>query len=139
MVYKAAGRLKDAKRAEERRQKKKIQYFRGLLRSSPLMKEGVTWEELRKEVANHGDFEAIETEEHRVALFTELVAELKERGFKSEDDDDDKRRSGKKKKHRSRKHDRSSGSESEGDKSKRHRGEGRSRSRSRSKSSGESD
>lgn len=142
LIYKANSKIRDGKRSEEKKQKKIAQAFKSLLRNAAAMKEGVNWEEIRKEVMGHTDFGLVEGEDQRIALFNETLGEQRERGFvRGEEEEERRRRKDKdKKRHRSRKHDRSSGSESEGDdRRKRHRGEGGSRSQSRGRSSPESE
>jgi len=157
MITKALIKEKDHKKAEEKKQRKRIHNFLTLLRDANSMKEGVTWEEIRKEIEGHPHFIVIEQEEHRFVLFKELLQELTAKGFQNDKENGDedsadrdkekerKKSKKEKKKHKSKKRDRSSGSsQSESESNSHHssrkkhkshqESKSRSRSRSRSKS-----
>jgi len=80
MINKLINKEKDAKRQEEKKQKKRIHRFKSLIRDAESFKEGATWEEVRKEIEGDSYFNYIEDESQRVSIFNELLAKLKERG-----------------------------------------------------------
>lgn len=102
-IYKAKIKIKEEKRKEEKRLKKKMEIFKYTLKkANPPITVTSTWEEIKPRFENKSEFQALQ-EENRIEVFEKYIKRLKEKEAQlSEEEgtiDEDRERSRKRKKH----------------------------------------
>ncbi|KAG0166822.1 hypothetical protein DFQ28_006852 [Apophysomyces sp. BC1034] len=87
---KAAHRLKEDKRRQEKKLRKKMDAFRhALKRLEPSISVESTWSDVRSKADALPEFQDIEDEENRVEAFNKFIKRLKEKQNEQEDDEDE--------------------------------------------------
>ncbi|KXS10076.1 hypothetical protein M427DRAFT_63010 [Gonapodya prolifera JEL478] len=98
-LERAIHRIKEDKRKEERRTRKRMDYFKALLKKvDPPLTAEAQWEEVRPRIEDKRDFQDL-SEEQRIEVFDAVVKKLRKKeaekgglgGGEDSDDDDDER------------------------------------------------
>lgn len=91
LMSKAEQRLKDEKRRQEKKLKKKMDIFRHFLKHKvqpPIQLED-TWESIQPRVENSSEYKSLEDEAARIEVFEKYMKRLKEKQEGAEEDEED--------------------------------------------------
>ncbi|KAI7861177.1 hypothetical protein BDC45DRAFT_429679 [Circinella umbellata] len=87
---KAAQRLKEEKRRQEKKMKKKIDALRHAMKYvDPVINIDDSWETVRSRIENLPEYEAIENEQQRIEAYEKFIKRLKEKQHADHDEDDE--------------------------------------------------